>query len=211
MTDQTPRLRRDAAENLEKVLDVATEVFAREGIDTSIEVVARRAEVGLGTVYRRFRNKEALVEELARRLLARAVDIAERHLSDPDGSGLFGYLWEIGELLASQSGIVGRMWNVPGAAELVERSRELQHQLVAAAVEHGHVRTDVVAEDVAVLCWSISGVLDVARRTPSAPWRRHVEICIDGLRPVPTQLAEPPLTGTEMDAIIDAQGRPDPR
>lgn len=205
MTDHSPKLRRDAAENLEKVLDVATEVFAREGIDTSIEVVARRAEVGLGTIYRRFRNKEALVEELARRLLARAVDIAERHLDEPDGSGLFGYLWEIGELLATQSGIVGRMWSVPGAAELVARSRALQHRLVAAAIEHGLVRSDVVAEDIAVLCWSISGVLDVARGTPTTPWRRHLEICIDGLRPTQTQLTEPGLSREQMDAIIHAQ------
>ncbi len=118
------KLRRDAAENLDRVLEVATVVFAEEGFGTSIEVIAERA--GLGTVHRRFTNKEALIEALARRLLGRAVEIGERHLQDPGDQGLFAYFWETGALLASQVGIVGRMWNVSGAEASIARSREAQ-------------------------------------------------------------------------------------
>jgi AcrR family transcriptional regulator len=116
MTNARRPLRRDAEANLERILAVAAAVFAEHGMDTSIKVVAQQAGVGLGTIYRRFANKQALLDELARRLLADVVAIAERHLNDPRGTGLAGYFWEIGELLATHRGLVGHMWNVPGTA-----------------------------------------------------------------------------------------------
>ncbi|CAN5265510.1 TetR/AcrR family transcriptional regulator [soil metagenome] len=202
MTDRSRKLRKDAAENLDRLLDVATAVFAEEGFDTSIEVIARRADVGLGTIYRRFASKAALIDELARRLLASAVEIGERHVDDAGGEGLVAYFWEIGALLASQHGIVAKMWKVPGGEELIARSRAAQGSLLANAQRHGIVRAELVAEDVAVLCWSISGVLDVTRGLQPAPWRRHLELCVAGLRPSSWALREKSLAPDEMDAII---------
>jgi hypothetical protein len=60
---------------------------------------------------RRFKDKQALLDALAQRLLADAVEVAERHLDDPGGTGLE----EIGELLATNRGLVARMWNVPAS------------------------------------------------------------------------------------------------
>ena len=201
-------LRRDAEANLERVLEAAAAVFSEHGWETSIEEVARRAQVGLGTVYRRFENKTALVDELARRLLEDVVRIAERHLDDPGGTGLVRYLWEIGELLAGHSGLVGRMWNVPGTAPVIARSRELQGALLAEAQRHRLVRDELTAEDVAVALWSVQGVLDVTRGTPVIAWRRHLEVVIEGLRPTARKLSNPPLTPAEMDVAIRDQRPP---
>jgi AcrR family transcriptional regulator len=201
-------LRRDAEANLERVLEAAAAVFSEHGWETSIEEVARRAQVGLGTVYRRFENKTALVDELARRLLEDVVRIAERHLDDPGGTGLVRYLWEIGELLAGHSGLVGRMWNVPGTAPVIARSRELQGALLAEAQRHRLVRDELTAEDVAVALWSVQGVLDVTRGTPVIAWRRHLEVVIEGLRPTGRVLSNPPLTPAEMDVAIRDQRPP---
>jgi AcrR family transcriptional regulator len=201
-------LRRDAEANLERVLEAAAAVFSEHGWETSIEEVARRAQVGLGTVYRRFENKTALVDELARRLLEDVVRIAERHLDDPGGTGLVRYLWEIGELLAGHSGLVGRMWNVPGTAPVIARSRELQGALLAEAQRHRLVRDELTAEDVAVALWSVQGVLDVTRGTPVIAWRRHLEVVIEGLRPTGRVLSNPPLTPAEMDVAVRDQRPP---
>jgi hypothetical protein len=142
----------------------------------------------------RFENKTALVDELARRLLEDVVRIAERHLDDPGGTGLVLYLWEIGELLAGHSGLVGRMWNVPGTAPVIARSRELQGALLAEAQRHSLVRDELTAEDVAVALGSVQGVLDVTRGTPVIAWRRV--------------LSNPPLTPAEMDVAIRDQRPP---
>jgi AcrR family transcriptional regulator len=202
MTDAPRPLRRDAEANLERVLSAALSVFAEHGMDTSIEVVAKRAGVGLGTVYRRFATKQALVDELARRLLGDVVSAAERHVTDPEGTGLEGYFWEIGEMLSTHSGLVARMWNVPGAAPLVARSRALQGTLLAAAQRYERVRPELTAEDVAVTAWSLQGVLDVTRGLQVDAWRRHLEVLLAGLAPNDTGLRHPSLTSTEMSEVI---------
>jgi AcrR family transcriptional regulator len=201
-------LRRDAQVNLERILAAAAAVFAEHGLQTSIEVVARRAGVGLGTVYRRFADKQELVDELARRLLADSIAIAERHVDDPDGTGLFDYLWEVSELLATNRGFVSRVWNVPGAAVLVTRSRQLQGKLLASAQAHGLVRAELTAEDVAVALWAVQGVLDVTRGQPVEAWRRHLEVLVAGLRPDSRSLPHPSLTDEEMTAVIRSQRPP---
>lgn len=55
-------LRADAARNRQLIIDAARELFAEEGIDVTLDDVARRAGVGVGTVYRRFASKEELID-----------------------------------------------------------------------------------------------------------------------------------------------------
>ena len=80
------RLRADASRNREKLLAIAAAVFAEHGVDASLEEIARRAGVGIGTLYRHFPTREHLVEVLYRReveaLAAAAEDLARRHPPD---------------------------------------------------------------------------------------------------------------------------------
>ncbi|QXE38428.1 TetR/AcrR family transcriptional regulator [Streptomyces sp. GMY02] len=201
----TPRpLRRDAEANLTRILDVAVATFSEEGVDTSIEVVAQRAGVGLGTIYRRFANKNALLDELGRRLLANVVAIAEHHLEDPLGTGLAGYFQDIGKLLSTHSGLMARRWTMPDAEPVLQRSRELQGVLLADAQRHGLARPELTAEDVAVACWSLQGVVDTTRGLPVQAWQRHVEVLLAGFAPAGQRFIHAPLTAAEMDSVISS-------
>ena len=77
-------LRADAARNLDRVLAAAREVFAEQGADAQMDDVARRAGVGVGTVYRRFPNKEALLEAVLARRMAELDARAEEALAGDD-------------------------------------------------------------------------------------------------------------------------------
>jgi AcrR family transcriptional regulator len=196
------RLRADAEANLDRVLRAAEDVFAEHGIGASIELVAQRAGVGLGTIYRRFANKDALIAELVNRLLADVVAVGERHLLDPDGTGLANYLVEVSDLLATSRGAVARLWSDPSSRELVARSRQVQRQLVAEAQRHGVARTDLTGEDLAVALWAVHGILDVTRGLPVNAWRRHLDFVLAGFTDRPTTTPQPALSARKMTQII---------
>ena len=78
------QLRKDAALNRQRILDAASEAFAEHGLDVTLNDVAAWAGVGVGTVYRRFANKEELIDELFERRLDRLGELAAEVGEDPD-------------------------------------------------------------------------------------------------------------------------------
>src|SRR6202451_657300 len=125
------QLRRDAAEHREPLLDAATQVFASQGLNASVEEIARLAGVGMGTLYRRFPTKEALIEELVREQLCEVVTAATAAKQLPDGLGLEAFLWRVGELFAARGGCLSRLWTEANTATLVEEVRRLMRELLA--------------------------------------------------------------------------------
>jgi len=99
---EVPRpLRADARRNHERILKAARRVFADKGRDAQIDDVARRAKVGVGTVYRHFPTKEALLEGLAREQFARVTEWSREAVDAPDPwEGLRDLLWRSAELQA---------------------------------------------------------------------------------------------------------------
>src|ERR1700727_1301184 len=86
-------LRRDAELNRQRILRAAAEVFTSRGLQASLDDVARHAGVGVGTVYRRFPDKESLVEALFEERIEAIVAIAEKALAEPDSwTGLVSFL-----------------------------------------------------------------------------------------------------------------------
>jgi AcrR family transcriptional regulator len=81
----TKPLRRDAQRNRERILEAAREVFAERGVDATLDDVAARAGVGVGTVYRRYANKDALLDELLETVVTEIAEFAEAALDRPDG------------------------------------------------------------------------------------------------------------------------------
>ncbi len=99
-------LRRDAARNRQRVLQAASEVFTERGLDVSLDEVARHAGVGVGTVYRRFRTKEDLVEALFVDRIEGVATAAERALQATDPwSGLVSFMEEAAGMLAGDIGL----------------------------------------------------------------------------------------------------------
>src|ERR1700755_2325810 len=106
-------LRRDAEQNRRRLLDAAAEVFAEHGLEAGVDEIARVAGVGMGTLYRRFPTKDALIEELVRELLVEMLQAARDAHREPDGGGLVTFLYAIGTQQASGLGFLPRVWSTP--------------------------------------------------------------------------------------------------
>lgn len=169
-------LRADARRNLERVLDAATEVFAEEGPEASIDEIAQRAGVGHGTVFRRFPTKDDLMFAVIERRVDEMRALAKEALaSDKPGEAVFGFVRRLAELNMSAPGLhrcVVHCDGKPGAAEL----QRLAARIVTRAQRAGAVRRDVKPADVQVL------VRSALVNAPEGQWRRHLDVVLDGLR-----------------------------
>ncbi|MBJ7383835.1 MAG: TetR/AcrR family transcriptional regulator, partial [Mycolicibacterium sp.] len=105
VTSTTRPMRADAARNRAKVLEVAYETFAAEGLAVPIDEIARRAGVGAGTVYRHFPTKEALFQAVIEDRVRSIVDRAHELLAADPGTALFEFLREMVRTAAADHGI----------------------------------------------------------------------------------------------------------
>jgi AcrR family transcriptional regulator len=209
MTPARP-LRRDAAENREKVLDAASKVFAEHGLDGSVEEVARLAGVGMGTLYRRFSTKQALIDELVGGARRELLTLARTAEARSDGTGLEELLLAAGALQAEQVGCLSQVWNQSDAElEAMEEFRRIVAGLLQAAQAAGRVRSDVTRTDISLIFWSVRAIMDMTRGISPSAWRRHLELLISGLRPpsgrFTAQLGERAMSDSAARRITRAQ------
>ena len=195
-------LRRDAARNRERLLEAAVAVFAEQGLAGSVDDVARLAGVGMGTLYRRFPTKEALIDELVRELLSDVLEEARASLAEAAGRGLERFLSAVGTAQASRLGLLPRLWNTSEHAGILEAIRTATAELLADAQDHGQVRLDLRPEDVFTIMWSLRGVIETTRGVAPDAWRRHLEIILAGVRPSQGSLEHPPLDRTTFDQVV---------
>lgn len=183
-------LRRDALRNHQLVVAAAREVFSEFGTDASMEQIASAAGVGVGTVYRRFPNKEALVDEIAGEMLRELSEVARRSLAQPDGSGLEVFLRVIGRSLAEHRGYADKL--VGHKASCVELLRDRVAQLLVQAQGCGRVAPGVELGDVMALIWGLRGIVETAGAVVPDAWQRHLDIQLAGLRSVAVPPDSPP-------------------
>ena len=174
-------MRRDAVRNHQLVLAAAREVLTEYGTDASMELIASRAGVGVGTLYRRFPNKEALVDEIAGQILGELVTEARRALTDPDGTGLEAFVGVIGRWISEHRGyadkLVGR-----SKVSCVDQLRDLISELLAQAQEFGRIGPDVTLGDIMTLIWGLRGVVETSGTVVPDAWQRYADIHLAGLR-----------------------------
>lgn len=181
------RLRADARRNRERLLHVAADAFAAEGLSVPLDEIARRAGVGPGTLYRHFPAKEALFEAVLHDRLQRLVDDARAQgdAQDP-GAALLGFIdrliaeaapkRDLADALASASTEVSA-----AMAETATRLRGAIGHLLLRAQRSGAIRDDIGIADLMAV---ITGIL-FALRTRSgdqADPQRAVAVLRDGLR-----------------------------
>jgi AcrR family transcriptional regulator len=176
-------LRADARRNRERILEAARIVFAEQGGEAQIDDIARAARVGVGTVYRHFPHKDALLGELVNQKFRGFADNAERALEVEDPWEAFaGLLRTNAEFCAGDVGVQQALARGPAAWELaateLDRLRETTSRLIARAQEAGVMRPDFVVDDIAMLMCALSSTMGV----PGYDWRRHLEILLSGLR-----------------------------
>jgi AcrR family transcriptional regulator len=177
-------LRADARRNRERVLTAARAVFAEHGREAQMDDVARRAGVGVGTVYRHFPTKEALVQALAVDLFDGLVRGARAALQIEDPWEAFtDALWTGGNLLASDRAFteIASMAEMPITPEMQTELNAIFRELVRRAQAAGRLRDDIVLDDIPMVMCGIGAATAKPHCCPDA-WRRHLTIVIDGLR-----------------------------
>jgi AcrR family transcriptional regulator len=195
-------LRRDAARNLERVRQAATELFAEQGLEVGVEEIAARAGVGVGTLYRRFPTKEALICCLIDQLINETLDVGRRALAEPGGHGLEECLRHIGELQMANSGLLPRLWSGGLSAEQREEMRGVLGGLLGQAHAAGTVRPEITVSDISVLLWSLQHVTTMTATIAPNAWRRHLDILLAGLAPGHRDITHQPMTMNQFTAAL---------
>jgi AcrR family transcriptional regulator len=201
MTDDRP-LRRDAQQNRQRLLDAAAVVFAERGLEAGVEEIAHVAGVGIGTLYRRFPTKDALIRALVHDVMSTILGLARECTECPEGTGLETFLEAASAYQAAHLGILPRLWSVSAEHDSVSEIRRLIGAMLVDAKENGRIRADLTSTDLTVVLWSIRGVIETTRGIAPRAWRRHLDLLIAGLRPAPEPLPHQPLSQHEADKVI---------
>lgn len=202
----TRELRADAQRNLARILEAAREVFAEEGIDAPLTEIAARAGVGVGTIFRRFPNKDELIVALLEDRGRQLGEAADRALASEDPGLAFRHLVE--EAVATQ--ISDRGFCDAIGTDLLDGAQlraqfDVLHTKIAAVLGRaqaaGAVRSDVTAEDLVFVVHGVAHAGLLLEETVPGAWRRHLGLALDGLRPeAATPLPRKPITRRQFQA-----------
>jgi AcrR family transcriptional regulator len=195
-------LRRDAEQNRQRLLDAAAEVFAEHGLEASVEEIARAAGVGMGTLYRRFPTKDALISALVHDVLTTMLGIAKEGTERPDGTGLEYFLEAASAYQAAHRGCLQRLWNAGTEHDLVQEVRRLIDAMLTEAKRHGRVRADITSADVTIALWAVRGIIETTGGRAPEAWQRHLDVYIAGLRPTADPLPDRMLSRERLDQLI---------
>ena len=181
-------LRRDAERNRQRILKAASEVFNERGLEVSLDEIARHAGVGVGTVYRRFRTKEELVEALFVDRIDSIASIGEEALRATDSwSGLVSFMEQMAEMMAGNLGLRQMLMFATYGQDRVayarQRNAPLVHRLVERAQAAGQLRTDLRQTDIPFIVFLLAEATQLAHSASPGIWRRYLTLILDGLRP----------------------------
>jgi AcrR family transcriptional regulator len=214
-TDATPRLRADARRNRDRIITTARTVFTERGTEVPMEEIARAAGVGIGTLYRRFPDRDSLIGAVGRDAFQRVLDEA-RTIGDrePDPwRALTDFLLRAADLrtVIRFAMLSPRARGILAADPAVEQARdellEILDGLVRAAQANGSLRPDVGSGDIGViLSIVLQGVHiapdDIRRDAPA----RYLTLMLDGLQARPgTPLPGRPVTNADIAMVRHGQ------
>lgn len=202
-------MRRDAERNRELILEAAREVYAEQGVEAPLDVIARRAGVGNATVYRRFPDRATLIDAVFSDALTATLHLSEeaRTAHDP-WRGLTAYLTRIFEGLAADRGandlMTTRVEGIPSLDALHVHHRHTIELLLTRAQQQGTVRTDVTTEDLLLALAALGRTVPAASAVVRDSWRRHLALVLDGLRATAAvePLPEPSLNDEQLTEVL---------
>jgi AcrR family transcriptional regulator len=178
--------RADARRNHRRVLDAARRCFAEDGLDAQIDDIARAAGLGVGTVYRHFPTKAALVDALAADRFERLVEKAHEALEHSDPwEGFCDFMRSSAEIQANDralSEVMGSRPQMMDEAATAAGLYEPMAELVRRAQRAGSMRRDAVPDDVPALICGLGRVASPGYSGPKIEWERMLAIMLDGLR-----------------------------
>jgi len=191
--DMATTMRADALRNRQRILDAAREAFTEHGQSAQMDDIARRAGVGVGTLYRHFTTKDLLVGELIRLKLsefAERVRLKFEEESDPWAAFEGGFREQVAVMARDAAHQGMTFGTTPGAMQIaapaVAELREAWSAVIARAKEAGVLRQDFAVDDVRTMMCGLGGIMAAdARGVMSFDWRRQVDLFLDGVRTSP--------------------------
>ncbi|MET8059025.1 TetR/AcrR family transcriptional regulator [Streptomyces microflavus] len=204
-------LRSDARENRERILRAAREAYAIQGIDVPISAIARRAGVGVATLYRRFPTRASLITEAFAEQLAECAGALDAALKDPDPwRGFCTVLRKVCAMQAADRGFTHAfLTRFPGESEYAEkrdRAADGLALLVRRAKEAGALRPDFDASDVVLALLANSGVVNGAGPEAAAASSRLVGYLLESFRAAGAVRPLPPPAALELDRLHGPPG-----
>ncbi|MEU9063984.1 helix-turn-helix domain-containing protein [Streptomyces sp. NPDC048430] len=197
MDDGLPHtLRSDALDNRERILDAARALFSADGLDVPMREIARRAEVGPATLYRRFPTKQALVAEAFADQLRACRTIVDEGCADPDPwRGLCLVIEKICELHARDRGFTEAFLStLPGAPDVAGREYTVKALagLAQRAKDAGRLRSDFVLDDLILVLMANKGIQTRSTATQVMASRRFAALAIQAFEACPRHAPLPP-------------------
>lgn len=204
-------MRRDAERNRQRILAAASTLIAERGLEVSHDQIAQAADVAVGTVYRRFPDKESLVWALFAGQVDAAASSARRALEVEDPwQALTGFLAEVLGALSGSRGLRELSAGSSHGRALAAYAREQIAPAVTELVRRGHaagvLREEVTEQDLAMIPVMVGAVIRATADVRPEQWRRMLAIVLDGLRsghprPLPGQALNDP----QVEQIIGGQ------
>jgi AcrR family transcriptional regulator len=214
-TTAQPPLRKDAALNRERLLAAASELFAQRGLNVTLNDIAHHAGVGIGTAYRRFANKEEVIEALFEDKVDEISRLAHEALAKDDAwEALVGFLQDSLEVHFGDRGLTQLMYGSGLGPERLKRARDLNAPLLTKIVDRakdqGSVRSDFDQSDIVFLQLALTAIMDSTRELAPQLYRRYLTMILDGIRadqrPL-TPMTVPALTPNQTHKVFTQQRR----
>ena len=209
MSNRSPVGRRDALRNRKLLTDKAREVFAEQGLDAPLDVIARRAGVGNATLYRHFPTRAALVDEVFRDALSETAAAGERARTARDAwTGLTQYLRTVFAGLAADRGTNDLMTtNLEGVLSLKAihaHNRETIDELLRRGQKQGTIRPDLTTEDLLITLAALGRAVPALTSVAPDAWLRPLALLLDSLRTNPTASPLPAsaLTSDQLGEVL---------
>jgi AcrR family transcriptional regulator len=210
---EAPRRRKDAERNRRRILAGAREVFRDRGVAATLNDVAHHTGVGVGTVYRHFSDKEALIDALFDDMVETVDGYLREALDDPDAwHGLTRALDKVCEVQAFDRGLreimLGTGRGPKRQQQMRERVAPTVDVIVARAQEQGMLRRDITPPDFPILQLMLGAVSDHTGQPEL--WRRYFPLLLDGLRARPENTPMPELRVSDdslQEAIVTSSTR----
>ena len=196
--EATRPLRKDAARNRELLIEAAREVFARRGLEASLDDVAARAGLGVGTAYRHFANKYELASALMQQTIdAMVLSVEQALLVDDPWQGVVDFLESAMQAQAVDRGLREVLMGIHDPEKMEQIHDRLSGpvaELLHRAQAAGAVRADAEMTDIGFIMGMLGAVVDMAGETDPDLWRRYLILLLNGLRPGGEQLVPPALS-----------------
>jgi AcrR family transcriptional regulator len=166
-----------------------------------MEEIAARAGVGVGTVYRRFASKDALIDELMQLALEEILAASDRALARTDGHGLEELLRALGQSFADHARYASLLLQRPTDAATARQMTAAIDELTSRAAASGTVNPGITVGDIMALIWAMRGLVQGVGEVAPDAWQRFLDIQLAGMRAAGPLSSAAPMSARQLSKL----------